>query len=133
MKICSAIREATMTPSQKTVSMNFESSPELRMKAVGSSQKEFEDIANVLVCLRAVKILQYGESRLELHNDEHRDLAMAFSDIHRKYIRLEKQVWSPDGDSELPIVETLSDLAVYTIQAIQILGRITNARAHNRG
>lgn len=95
------------------------------------SQKEFEDILIAMACIRKVKINQYGEGRLQLHKDERfRDVVMAYSDVHRKYIRLETQIFGAGRDcgTDEDLIETFTDLAVYCVQAIQIMGRLVDAR-----
>lgn len=93
---------------------------DFRRRSGGPTQDTFEKILEILAMIRAQKIEQYGDSRLQLvPGDELEAMWMSFGDIHRKYIRLRHQFKT--GSERQDLLETLADLTNYSAQAIQIL------------
>lgn len=97
------------------------------------SQAEFEKILEEIATLRAWKVNKYGEDRYQKHSLEF-DLKMAFSDIYRKYIRLEKAIWqTPLGEIDLAqVIEDSRDLGVYSLTNIQLLQKRVRPRLKER-
>lgn len=82
-------------------------------------QEEFENTLERLAQIRLQKCIEYGESRYEEQGAEF-NRWMLFCDVHRKHIRLRKQMARQDVAG---LVETYMDLANYSIMAVQILSR----------
>ena len=101
---------------------------EERLK-LSPSQGEFEEILENIATLRAQKVNKYGEDRYQEHTLEF-DLKMAFSDVYRKYIRLEKAIWQiPLEEIDLAqVVEDSRDLGVYSLTNIQLLQKRVRPR-----
>lgn len=72
-----------------------------------------DDLRNVLIS----KLAQYGTKRYE-EQDRVFNRWMCYSDVYRKFIRLEQQV---HAGTAVDLIETYSDLANYAIMAIQLL------------
>lgn len=101
-----------------TTPLNLDS----RQRLGGPTQSVFEQILEAMAMIRAVKVSEYGDSRLRLkHGEEEKELHLVFSDIHRKYIRLDNQIWKSKVYDPNALLETLADLTNYSAQAIQIL------------
>lgn len=80
---------------------------------------EFLDVLEKVARLRLEKVRQYGTSRYEIQ-----DLAtnrwLAYSDVLRKFIRLQEQMRSGGAED---LLETYQDLASYALMAVQLLSR----------
>ena len=82
-------------------------------------QLEFEHAIAALAEIRLNKCGAYGERRYEVLDPEF-NRWMCYSDVYRKFIRLEQQMKTGSVDE---LLETYRDLANYAIMAVQILGR----------
>lgn len=80
---------------------------------------EYVAVLIQLTRIRDAKVAAYGTKRYE-HHSEHFNRWMCFSDVFRKFIRLEKQTETATTEE---LIETYSDLANYAIMAIQLLSR----------
>lgn len=92
-----------------------------RIQEGGKHQLVFEQLLDVCATIRLRKAQAYGESRYEVESPQF-DLAMAYSDIHRKVLRLKEQVFSPDptGSVVEDIPETAADLVNYAGMMLQL-------------
>lgn len=81
-------------------------------------QGSFEKVLDYIGDLRLDKCRQYGERRYE-NPDIEFNRAMAYSDVYRKFIRLEQQmkIRAPLQD----LFETYRDLAAYSAMALQLI------------
>jgi hypothetical protein len=84
----------------------------------------FYDLGNaIFAAAREVwvrKRQDYGDSRYVIREDvPDFDYKMLFSDIHRKYLRLDELVWKRPQNPDM-LIETLSDLMVYCMMGILI-------------
>jgi hypothetical protein len=84
------------------------------------SQKDYENILERMATIRACKVHDYGESRYNNPNIEF-NYWMCFSDIHRKYIRLENIITKKKLKVKETIGDTLLDMANYCIMMFQII------------
>lgn len=97
-------------------------SQEERLQNAPRSQQHYEKLVDTLGTIRKYKVLSYGESRYDVTSARF-DLSMAFSDIHRKYIRLREQIF---GDKQLmtsteSLADSAADLANYAIMMLEII------------
>lgn len=83
-------------------------------------QVEYEETVAWLAAVRLDKCIAYGENRYDPANSAEFNHWMCYSDVYRKFIRLEQQMKT--GSTE-DLVETYSDLANYAIMAVQLLER----------
>ena len=81
---------------------------------------DYMSVVERLTAIRKDKVRQYGTKRYEIADTE-TNLWMCYSDVYRKFIRLEEQL---DRRDIKGMVETYSDMANYCIMAIQILEKI---------
>jgi hypothetical protein len=102
-----------------------------------------EQFSEIIVALRYVgnrKVDEYGNSRLEVDPTiPDYDLKMLYSDLYRKHIRINEQmaeikrrIWSNEIGSVDTLIDTLGDLAVYSIRGIQILTLLEEAWHNGR-
>lgn len=87
-----------------------------------STSKEFAKVLAEMQSVRDAKVAEYGDSRYR-EKDPLFSMMMAFSDIHRKYIRLRSQTLRvsdllPDPSD---LRETYLDLANYAAMGVQLL------------
>lgn len=80
---------------------------------------EYELSLDELAWIRLKKCAAYGERRYEATDPEF-NRWMCYSDVYRKFIRLEEQMKTGSVED---LLETYRDLANYSIMAVQILGR----------
>jgi hypothetical protein len=80
---------------------------------------EYEMILDALARVRIAKCVAYGEARY-IPMDKDMQRWLCYSDVYRKFIRLEQQMKT--GSTE-DLIETYSDLANYAIMALQLLSR----------
>lgn len=85
-----------------------------------SYQEEYEETVAWLAAVRLDKCIAYGENRYNGDNSPEFNRWMCYSDVYRKFIRLEQQMKT---GSTADLVETYSDLANYAIMAVQLLER----------
>jgi predicted metal-binding protein len=83
-------------------------------------QVEYEETVAWLACVRIDKCISYGENRYDPANSAEFNQWMCYSDVYRKFIRLEQQM---KNSSVEDLIETYSDLANYAIMAVQLLER----------
>lgn len=87
-------------------------------------QRQYENVIAQLAEVRLRKCIEYGERRYRVDDPEF-NRWMCYSDVYRKFIRLEKQM--ADVDPQAPslgivnLLETYRDLANYAIMAVQLL------------
>lgn len=84
-------------------------------------QQEYENVIAALAEIRLLKCVQYGERRYE-GVEPTLQRYLCYSDVYRKFIRLETQM-KQSGHSNEALLETYSDLANYAIMAVQLLSR----------
>lgn len=89
-----------------------------------SSQELFECVTAVVAHIRLRKVEAYGEGRYKLSEPRY-DLAMCFSDLERKMLRLRKITF---GSAELTTAEvgdslsdTAADIAAYGLLLFQVV------------
>jgi len=80
---------------------------------------EYEFIIDELARIRIEKCVSYGEARY-LPMDLQMQRWLCYSDVYRKFIRLEQQMKT--GSTE-DLLETYRDLSNYAIMALQLLSR----------
>lgn len=83
-------------------------------------QWEYVAALQRLATIHEAKCLQYGEKRYDEHLSQEFNCWMCFSDVYRKFIRLEKLIAS---GTDADLLKCYEDLANYSIMAVQILGR----------
>ena len=83
-------------------------------------QYEYECTLDYLAEIRLQKCIQYGEARYDPTMNHVKQKWLCYSDVYRKFIRLEQQMAS--GTTQ-DLLETYSDLANYAIMAVQLLRR----------
>lgn len=81
------------------------------------TSKAFRDVLKEMAEVRDAKVRSYGDSRYREPNPA-LNLIMAFSDVHRKYIRLRQQTL--DGDTA-GLRETYMDMANYAAMGVQLI------------
>lgn len=99
----------------------------------GAHAVEYAWVLNALQTIGSAKVDQYGDSRMLVESRDY-DTKMLYSDLHRKHIRINQlmeaikaAIWNTDDEMPLPVdalMETFSDLAVYSVRGIQILRRL---------
>jgi catechol 2,3-dioxygenase-like lactoylglutathione lyase family enzyme len=90
------------------------------------TQLAFEDVINEAAGIRVVKVRTYGERRHDPSNSFQFDMLMSFSDIYRKFIRLENMMLAGetiDPDTGESLRDTLLDLSNYAAEAVIHLDR----------
>jgi hypothetical protein len=90
------------------------------------TQRVYEGIIDEMANIRLNKVMDYGEDRYKI-DDLDFDMAMCYSDIWRKFIRIKNLIVNKVKilNVQESIEDTLLDLANYCIMAVQIL------RSHN--
>lgn len=88
---------------------------------------EYLAVLKELTAIRNAKVASYGPKRYE-PMDEELQRWLCYSDVYRKFIRLERQMrlWDVEG-----LLETYKDLANYAIMAVQLLGRKNEEQEHD--
>lgn len=87
------------------------------------TQERYEELLEELAWQRLCKVIDYGEDRYYNHGKDF-DHWMCFSDVYRKFIRLQTltrravQEEEPQNES---LLDTYRDIANYAIMAVQIL------------
>jgi hypothetical protein len=88
----------------------------LGLKHQGALEKVLDEIGTV----RLTKCSHYGETRYS-NADHDFNRFMTFSDVHRKYIRLEQQMRARGPDALKELRETYLDLAAYAAMGVQLI------------
>jgi hypothetical protein len=96
----------------------------------GAHAFEFHVILLALQKIGDAKVDSYGDSRMRVESADY-DTKMLYSDLHRKHIRINElmaaikiAIWSGEPIPVDTLMETFSDLAVYSVRGIQILRRL---------
>lgn len=100
-----------------------EHTPLEREELGGKPQMDMEALLRVLAQIRFAKVQSYGESRYHV-TDANFDLAMCYSDLHRKMIRLRERIFPTQPHSDAvkeTILDTAVDLAGYSVMLLQII------------
>lgn len=90
------------------------------------AQQQFEAVLDEAASIRAYKLRRYGGRRHDPSNTFQFDMLMSFSDIYRKFIRLEMLMLSGetvDPDTGESLRDTLLDLLNYAGEAVIHLDR----------
>lgn len=82
-------------------------------------QEEFEHTMAEIGAIRLQKVIAYSEKRYEI-TDPETNRWLAYSDVLRKFIRLEQLMKTGTAEE---LLDNYRDLASYSIMACQILGR----------
>jgi hypothetical protein len=93
----------------------------------GDSQADFQALQHTLALIYHDKAKSYGRVTAHLRPDRPGfDVSLLYNDLYRKWTRLDNQVWSAGPDKVAPddLVDTLSDLGVYSVIALQKLDRM---------
>lgn len=85
-----------------------------------TTQLEFEAVVDDVATTRLLKCIEYGERRYDPALTKEFNQWMCYSDVFRKFIRLETQMRRGDASG---MCETYQDLANYSLMAIQLLRR----------
>ncbi len=83
-------------------------------------QQEYIDALQRLAAIHEEKCLAYGEGRYDERLSQQFNRWMCFSDVYRKFIRLEQLTMD---EADVDLLECYTDLANYAIMAVQILSR----------
>lgn len=103
-----------------TIMQDYEDRAEKADIAGLAYQYEYERTIAHLAEIRLNKCIQYGEARYDPAMDTTKQLWLCYSDVYRKFIRLDQQMAT--GTTE-DLLETYQDLANYAIMAVQLLRR----------
>lgn len=88
------------------------------------TQEAFERLVDEAATIRVNKVARYGEDRYDRRHDVHFNRSMCFSDIYRKYIRVEQMLLRgmvDDPETGESLRDTLLDLSNYALMAVQVL------------
>jgi hypothetical protein len=88
----------------------------LGLKHQGALEKVLDEIG----LTRLQKCIHYGETRYS-NADHDFNRFMTFSDVHRKYIRLEQQMKARGPGALKELRETYLDLAAYAAMGVQLI------------
>lgn len=121
-EFCTELLQAANLPDEKPVKWIE------RQREGTIHQRVFERLLDACATIRLRKAQSYGESRYEVESPEF-DLAMAYSDVHRKVIRINEQTTLLKqqifGSRQQPVLEDISetaaDLTNYAAQLLQLV------------
>jgi hypothetical protein len=88
------------------------------------TQWEFERLVDEAATIRLNKVKRYGEDRYSPRHSPEFNRMMSFSDIYRKYIRVENMMMAgltEDPDTGESLRDTLIDMSNYALMAVQVL------------
>lgn len=103
-----------------TIQEDYEDRVEKADAAGLEYQFEYEQTIAHLAEIRLQKCIQYGEARYNPCMEDKKQMWLCYSDVYRKFIRLDQQMAT--GTTE-DLLETYQDLANYAIMAVQLLRR----------
>ena len=88
-----------------------------------SLHSQMSKVADRLLTLWTVKLKEYGSRRYDDDNSLEFDAWMCFSDVSRKFVRLEQltKTATKQGYVSDSLQDAYADLAVYAISALMIL------------
>lgn len=121
---------AFLTPQQRRiVALAGYREDHLPVPSGGQTAAQFHELLDALRYVGDRKVDDYGDQRMTSSRGRDYEMKMAYSDIYRKFIRLETAVWSAPTSPLTPqeadhLLETLSDLAVYAVRGMQQVLRL---------